>query len=113
MISQNAANAQAEIIATGAAVEIAELLASGGGPEIMEFIDGIHRQAVSTIAALRKTVGGGVASFRDAILNEADVRTGATTWAEIAGTNNTSDGGGGGGGTSDTAKWGRTANRGW
>ena len=72
-VSQSAANAQSQVIAVGAAVQIAELLARGGGPEVFGFIEGIHRQAVGEIQALQNRVGG-VQSFVNAILQEAGVQ---------------------------------------
>ena len=98
LVGQNAAKAQAEVIAVGAATQIAELLAQGNLGDVMGFIEGIQTQAIQSIQALRSSTGG-VQSWVDHILAE-----GGFGKASKSG-----DGGGGGGSSSSSSSCGSTS----
>ena len=89
-ITTRAADAQAELIATGAAVQIAEVLASGADPMAMD-VERIFYSAVEQIRRIDDLKGGTVQHWSDTI-------TGVARNEPLGG--NSGIGGGSGGGTS-------------
>ena len=103
-----AATAQAELIATAAAIELATLAASNGGFVSAGLTSRIFGRAVETIQGLRSATAGSVQDIRDSILNAAGPLelssgsgSGGGTTFERNPLGDGSGSGGGGGGSSD------------